>query len=110
MLTTNSVMVDEYLMLQELNASLVYHPFKAQVSRDTVCAVSETLTLARFDGSTYEDVLDDVTQILLTDKDIASAHTGDEAAAIAYGMVQRIHEFTAYPSDESELASTQLIF
>lgn len=110
MLTTNSVMVDEALMYQELYASLFYHPFKAQVTRDAVCAVADALTLARFDGTTYEDVLDEATQILLKDKDVASAHTGDEVAAIAYGMVKRIHEFTAYPSDDSELASTQLIF
>lgn len=110
MLTTNSVMVDELLMLQELNASLVYHPFKAQVSRDTVCVVADALTLARFDGKSYEDVLDDVTQILLKDKDVAAAHTGDEVAAIAYGMVRRIHEFTAFPTADGELEPTQLIF
>lgn len=110
MLTTNFVMVDEVLMLEEIHASLVYHPFKAQVPRDAVCAAANALTLARFDGKTFEDVLDEVTQILLKDKDVAAAHTGDEVAAIAYGMVQRIHEFTAYPTSDSQLERTQLIF
>lgn len=110
MLTTNSLVVDEFAINRELQASLVYHPFKAHVPLNTVAVIGGSLTLARFDGKTYEDALDDVTQILLADKGVSGVHTGDEVAAIAYGMVQRVHEITAFPSGDNELESTQLIF
>jgi hypothetical protein len=110
MLTTNSPFVDANVMESELLASLVYHPFKAQVLPTTISNLAEVISLSRYNAKSYEAVLDYVTQILLADEVVAAAHTGDEVAAIAYGMVQRANEASAFASAETELGSTQLIF
>lgn len=96
MLTTDSLLVNDTIMYRELHESLVDHSFEARVPRDVVGAVADVLTLARFNARSFNDVLDEVTQILLKDKDVASAHTGDEVAEMAYGMIQRIHEISAF--------------
>lgn len=112
MLTTNSPFVDTSVMESELLASLVYHPFKAQVSPTTISNLAEVISLSRYNAKSYETVLDYVTQILLADAVVAAAHTSEETAAIAYGMVQRANEASAFTpaNTEDELASTQLIF
>jgi hypothetical protein len=110
MLTTDSPFVKDNIMESELRASLVYHPFKAQVPANTVSNLAEVISLSRYNAKSYEDVLSYVTQILLADQVVAATHTGDEVSAIAYGMVQRADESSAFVSDDSELESTQLIF
>lgn len=113
MLTTNSPFVNTNVMESELLASLVYHPFKANVPQNTVSNLAEVISLSRYNAKSYEDVLDYVTQILLADQVVATAHTGDEVAAIAYGMVQRANEASAFaPADdtENELGTHQLVF
>lgn len=96
MLTTNSPFVDNSIMEGELRASLVYHPFKAEVPPHTISNLAEVISLSRYNAVSYESLLDYVTQILLADKDVAAAHTGDEVAAIAYGMVQRVNASSAF--------------
>jgi hypothetical protein len=110
MLTTNSPFVDNNIMESELLASLVYHPFKAQVPRNTVSNLAEVISLSRYNDKSYEAVLYYVTQILLADNTVTSAHTGGEIAAIANGMVQRANESSAFAPADAELESTQLIF
>lgn len=113
MLTTNSPFVNNNVMESELLASLVYHPFKANVPQNTVSNLAEVISLSRYNAKTYDDVLDYVTQILLADQVVAAAHTGEEVAAIAYGMVQRANDASAFipaSSNENELGTGQAIF
>jgi hypothetical protein len=104
--TGNSVVINDPIIYRELSASLVYHPFKAQVSQDVIATIADALATARVSRKSYDEDLDEVTQILLKSKDVASTHTGDEVAAIAHGMVQRIHEITAF----SQLISSSRFF
>lgn len=110
MLTTNSPFVVNNIMESELRASLVYHPFKAEVPENTVSNLAEVISLSRYNAKSYEDVLSYVTQILLADQRITAVHTGEEVAAIAHGMVQRANEASAFATADTELESTQLIF
>jgi hypothetical protein len=110
MLTTNYIVLDDLLMLQELEASLFYHPFMAQVPRDAMCSVADALTNAHINSKSFEDALDDATQALLADNVVTASHAGDEVAAIAYGMVQRINEVNAFACADSKLDSSALIF
>lgn len=110
MLTTDSPFVHDNTMKNELLASLVYHPFKAQVPANTVSNLAEVISLSRYNVKSYEDVLSYVTQVLLADQRVTAAHTVDEVAAIAYGMVQRANEASAFTPADTELESTQLIF
>ena len=110
MLTTNSPLVDNKVMESELLASLVYHPFKAEVPSHTVSNLAEVISLSRYNAQPFEAVLAYVTQILLANESVSAAHTDEEIASIAYGMVQRANESSAFAPADAGLENAQLIY
>ena len=93
---------------QELLASLVYHPFKAQVSQSSLTNISDLITY-NYKELAPEILLERVTLVLGSDGETAKAHSAEEIAAIAFGMVQRANETDAFAPTKDEILAKQFI-